>query len=100
MDLTWRLDYLVSTKETGKIGKPVYRIKMIFAVPSSLPSNATPLLSSLQTTTDNNNNTNGYSTLQELVFGCSPQELEDLLSKLKDGVRTAQNLLQTPKPGI
>jgi len=64
---------------------------MVFRIPSSLSISSTFLLSPITTPSPTTNTTN--DNIQELIFACSPQELEDLLIKLKDGLRTAQNLL-------
>jgi hypothetical protein len=70
LDLSWRLDYAVSSREAGKVSKPVFRVRMDVLEPALVPGCA-PVPRSHE-------------------FVCAPQELEDLRSRVKAAVRAAQ----------
>ncbi len=93
MDLSWRLDYLVATKETGKVGKPVYHVRLLLDEDGEGAAAAGAAAAAAAAA-----GTPG-SSLREVVFVCSPQELEDLQAKLKEAVRAALALVQPARPG-
>jgi len=62
-DLSWRLDYLVSAKGAGRVGRPVYRVRMLLEEPGA--------------------------GARALDFAASPQELEDLQARLHEALRAA-----------
>jgi hypothetical protein len=93
LDLSWRLDYLVSTKEAGRIGKPVYHVTLTLldlGEGGEGGAGAGAGAGAAAAAAD------GRRTV---TFACSPQELEDLQGKLREAVRAAQLLLQPRGPG-
>ena len=76
LDVTWRLDFLISSKELGRVAKPVYRVCFQLEEQGS----GAALLS-------------GAPALRSVEVACSPQELEDLAAKLRAALRAAEGLL-------
>ena len=70
VDLSWRLDFLVTSKELGRISRPVYRVSFILEDAGSIMG--------------------GRRTVE---VACSPQELEDLQAKIKSAVQSADALV-------
>jgi COMM domain len=68
VDLKWRLDYLVSSKDGGKVGAPIYLVELHLQDPST------------------------GKDLPKQQFTCTPPELEELRLKIKDAMRSAQAL--------
>jgi len=71
VDITWRLDFLVSSKELGRVARPVYRVCFILE----------------ETLLD------GTWGRRKIDVACSPQELESLQSALKSAVQAADKLV-------
>jgi len=67
VDVSWRLDFLVSSKELGRISRPVYRVRFELEDAAGQRSSA--------------------------VVACSPQELEDLQARLRTAVQAAEALV-------
>lgn len=67
VDLTWRLDYSLATREAGRVGQPEFRValKLVGA--------------------------GGEAKTHE--FTCTPQELDDLRAKMREAVRAAEALV-------
>lgn len=70
MDLKWRLDYLLASSEGGKLGKPMYHID--FHMVEVVRGAVRPFVHS---------------------FTCTPQELEELRARIKDGLRAVAALV-------
>ena len=66
LDVTWRLDFLVSSKELGRVARPTYRVRFVLQ------------------------DAQGQRSVE---VACSPQELEDLQARLHTAVQTAEALL-------
>jgi hypothetical protein len=65
VDVTWRLDFLVSSKELGRVARPTYRVRFLLA------------------------DAQGQRSVE---VACSPQELEDLQARLHTAVQAAEAL--------
>ena len=72
VDVSWRLDYTVSAKDAGSVGRPSYRVRL--DLEADALGGGAPVRTSVE-------------------VACSPQELEDLQAKLKDAVRAAESLM-------
>jgi hypothetical protein len=66
VDVAWRLDFLISSKELGRVARPVYRVCF------TLEEAGAP------------------SPRRAVEVACSPQELEDLLESMKGALRAAE----------
>ena len=63
VDFKWRLDYLIATEDGGKVGAPIYLIDLHLEGPD------------------------GVRFLRQ--YTCTPPELDELRSKVKDALRAA-----------
>lgn len=73
VDLSWRLDYEMFSKEGGRAGKPMYTVILVLL--DTLP--------------------NGLQFVQQRLMTCTPQELDHFRSTVKDALRAAS--LVAPK---
>jgi hypothetical protein len=73
-DLSWRLDYLVSAKGAGRVGRPVYRVRMLLEEAGAAGAAGAA---------------RGGGATRALDFAASPQELEDLQARLHEALRAA-----------
>jgi hypothetical protein len=69
VDVSWRLDFLISSRELGRVARPVYRVCF------RLEEAGSP------------------APQRSVEVACSPQELEELLETLKGAVRSAEGAL-------
>lgn len=70
VDVDWRLDYYIKNKDIDKVNQPCYIIKLKVEL-------------------------QGKTNLEEITFLCSFEELQDLVSKLKDICKTIEKIEQS-----
>lgn len=82
MDIKWRLDYSIRSKTLGKENIPMFHIALQVAANST-------------TTTSSSSNTNNVHTdITEVTFLATLEELQDLLSKVKDAIKQVDRVLK------
>ncbi|GAB1598017.1 COMM domain-containing protein 3-like [Argonauta hians] len=69
VDVKWRLDYYIKSNHLERVHQPVYLLTLLSEVP-------------------------GEKKLKELSFSCTVEQLQSLVSKLKDATRCLQRTAQ------